>query len=341
MRAILARNVLGGVLLLAACGDMPQVSETNGAVFGTPTGTHLEVGYLTNRLGSCTATLVAQRWVLTAAHCIGFSNQADGTFMVGNGTGPDIYPVQEVFNLGPPGPISGDPSSWTFSHVREAADTSGSDDLALLLLRDRVNLSIIPAAIEHTIPDPGSTVSVIGYGSGQKATASWSFALNTDGRSYRSVIDANGAIYKADIVGYDLSTGGPTQSGDSGGPAIKGDVFSSNPLNPLRIWGVVSGGTVISTAFGAAAYLNKLICDAAYNREPHGLCVTGAPLIKAPTGCIWTDVGHVPTDQELREKVIHATCTKDTYCCNPVGAWDGICVGEADFFRQALGVQCQ
>jgi hypothetical protein len=74
--------------------------------------------------------------------------------------------------------------------------------------------------------------------------------------------------------------------------------------------GVETGFTYpVQQVFNLGPRGPRLICNAAYDREPHGLCVTGAPLIQTPQGCIWSD--HTPTDQEMREKVINGVCVQD------------------------------
>lgn len=351
MRRAHLQWIVGGMAVLMGCGDqadMPDVTKTTGAILhGSVTDTHPEVGFLNAGGGVCTATLVAPRWVLTAGHCINFSTNVppNATFFTGLGTGVNTdytYPIQQILDLGPPGPISGDGTAWTRSHVRYTTDSSGNDDLALLLLGQAVGSWATPGWIEHTVPPQGTPVSVMGYGISDggvddelKRVASWSVPAPGSAISFRDVVDENGTVTHGQTVLLpNMTDNGYTAEGDSGGPAFLGDASE----DVLHIWGVTSMGSAFSTEFGSVAFLNRMVCHAAYVAEPHSFCTTGGPLFEVPHGCVWQD--SAPTAEQTAYKVLASICSLDPYCCNPNTSWDSICVDEAESAAQVLGIPC-
>src|SRR5262245_34474249 len=108
------QNGVSGVLVVAICigatgclstEDQPDIGMDEQAIVnGRPTDERPEVGIITN--SGCTATLVAPRVILTAAHCVDFQTgpRSDG-FMTGHG---EFYAIDYVASRTTSAPDWGD-----------------------------------------------------------------------------------------------------------------------------------------------------------------------------------------------------------------------------------------
>ncbi|MBY0564201.1 MAG: trypsin-like serine protease [Hyphomonadaceae bacterium] len=118
---------------------------------GTLTRARPEVGTLDN--GSCTATLIAPQWVVTAAHCTGHISMfypsgvtRDRTFSIdpADGSARQDFPIERVYSLGFP---------------------IGSRDIMVMRLATPVpNTLATPALLASRAPANGAAITVFGYG---------------------------------------------------------------------------------------------------------------------------------------------------------------------------------
>jgi hypothetical protein len=234
-------------LALALAG---AVGPEAGAVDrGTSTGDHPEIGLFWRSVDgqpqwSCTATLVVQHFVLTAAHCVGFSSEypEQYSFAVTSGPNTFVYHAALIYNFGA-SRAWGDhvPNEDEINAVPRLATGSdrGNDDVALVQLASSVPADVAsPAGVAIWYIDPGTNVSLYGYGAGLchgvypqgegvKRVGSWVYQVNGGDNAQR--LDPSGIVCL----------------GDSGGPAVIG-----LPGENGDIWGVASSTSSLWDWYG-------------------------------------------------------------------------------------------
>lgn len=178
---------------LAGCGtDAAESTDGRGdpLVNGQETWERPEVGLISVGGIRCTATLVAPRVLVSAAHCLGYRTAGTsgnyGSFTIRSG--PDAAPLR-----------------FQVERYRSYSRSLGSTDVALLLLSTPVPESVArPAGLARSRPPAGERITVYGYGC-----------------TVRGTQIGFGTKRKRDFLeGQRLNNLCP---GDSGGPVIYGD----------------------------------------------------------------------------------------------------------------------
>jgi Trypsin len=220
---------------------------------GVTTSVRPEIGKLWRQIsaqsyGACTGVLVLPHFVLTAAHCIFFSDENPQQYFFGieSASGFLKYQVAEIFNFGPSrhwGTIV--PTEELLNAVQRSPTGRGNNDVALLRLAASVPADVAtPSGLETWYFDPGETVTVFGYGEGRchgivhgtgegvKRYGTWTFQVNT--------------WSKVNAQSFDPDTRLPLIcAGDSGGPAVRGGPEEGGP-----VWGVASASSGGADTYG-------------------------------------------------------------------------------------------
>lgn len=156
-------------------------------VNGESTTEHPEVGQFTRKDGGrCTATLVAPRVALTAAHCVDFANNLS----------PSNY-----------GSVAFGANTRTVMKTQAFGTDVGDEDNALLILDDNCKGSPVPATIGTKFPGNGTVITIFGFGCAVRSS------ICNDG--------SLGAGGKQKVVGK-IGNTASLCPGDSGGPVFQG-----------------------------------------------------------------------------------------------------------------------
>jgi hypothetical protein len=254
-----------------ACLAMMAAPQAQAVEGGAETTLRPEIGRLTRAHGrSCTATLINQSFVLTASHCVNFSdeNPEEYFFSIEPADGSASFmrfQVQEIVNFGPNVNWGGQiPNDNQLNAVVRTPTPNhrGNNDVALLLLVDSVPVQVAaPAGVALQYPAAQSPVSLFGYGygrchsvpgsgEGKKRTASWNYQDNTATKpdNYQTI-----------------SPTGLICAEDSGGPAVTGAPDSNG-----SIWGVVSSGSSSFDTYGDPLTFRPQMEAIITGRQPPG-----------------------------------------------------------------------
>lgn len=234
------KSIIAAVVLLALSGARSASAILNGSVDAT----HPAVGVVTDNSGiTCSAVLVAPRWVLTAASF--GSAVTQGQFLVGaDFAAPTAtYAFSDVFSH--PGYISG-----TFAN-----------DIALIRLTTPVtDVTPLPYVMSSS-PGLGATVRYVGYG----------MTTDVNNTTRHACLNAVSTITSQQFT-TDYDGAGPA-SGDNGGPALLA-VDGQETVVGIISCMVNDNSTTITTRVSAyASWIQSVI---AANSTPSGV-IDGIP----------------------------------------------------------------
>jgi V8-like Glu-specific endopeptidase len=196
--------LLIAVALLGACGPAPEELGLlqPEIINGQQDQGHPAVGSLQiANAGSCTATLVGSRTVLTAAHCVTLDKQAPYNlasplfFIPGKPGAPKIQVISAQMH-----------PSFDYSDVT-------SPDLAVVKLAQPM-VGITPMPVSKQPPTSGEKVWLVGYG--QTSTQN----VNSGGTKHKAATVIAEVAPTTFTFHATVSSGGSICWGDSGGPSI-------------------------------------------------------------------------------------------------------------------------
>jgi hypothetical protein len=238
---LVASLALTAALTACVAGDgrVQLESLEQGLVGGAPTPRRPEVGSYYNGVdGLCTATIIAPKYVLTAAHCLEPAYTSA------------IPPATASFNfedIGGASRVYGIDRVFTFAGKRweYLPDGVSTTDVALVRLASAIPAAqAIPARLASNLPRTGDRSTIFGYGCTDRTPPS--------GGGYLQFVSFD----------YGSSTTALCW-GDSGGPVSYGNVGEEG-----GIWGVNSDFNFVGSTdddwtdiFGGAAYLKPQIED--------------------------------------------------------------------------------
>jgi hypothetical protein len=275
-----------GAAALAGCGSLAcgsvgepaesgeRVGHASQAIIGGAldestsgvVGLALDLG--TRVAGHCSGTLIAPNLVLTARHCVAFTENTDEAGIVECETAQFRNPFPARMLLVSPDPVRptdpGDPSYVRGREVRTVGDDDvcGSD-IALIILDDLVAPEAAPIAPRLQVaPVNSEHFSTVGYGlTSVDDPSSDGTRQRADGSAVRCSGEACVSLSGGSIRASEwASVDAPICSGDSGGPALdeQGRVFGvasrGDPNCEIAVYGDVSNWApfIVDTALSAA-----------------------------------------------------------------------------------------
>ena len=198
--------------------NISKANQTNFAITnGRNTSDYPNVGMLRTSHNLCTATLIGQKTVLTAGHCVNSNPNTAYTFVL-NGISYEIKSI--IVHL-------------EFKMNGHLDDNNlPINDIAIAFLYK--SPSVQPAIVSNVKPDLDEKITLVGFGITSEKVHDYGIKRVTNNviskiyDSKRFTFEGNGNLYGAEV--------GNTCYGDSGGPAF------STINNQEVIVGITSGG---------------------------------------------------------------------------------------------------
>lgn len=265
-----------GLLLLASCGKEWNNGASNQAIVNGQASAIEQVVWLTAQkpdglTAGCSAVIVDDSAVLTAAHCVAaVVSSADGQPACNYRCGPDSHDAQgrplcnpdgcPLLDFAPFAEIAIEhrgerfASSSVIIHPRRLTSAGHAFfDVAIVKL-DR-SLATSPLQISHALPQQGQEITLVGFG----VTGADMGDLGTRRETQARIADSGGDT--GDVIHLHLEAGyGATCGGDSGGPALVKGADGAWQVAAINVGGPSDcvGDGSYAGAFKAAAVYRKL-----------------------------------------------------------------------------------
>jgi V8-like Glu-specific endopeptidase len=190
-------------LLLGACVEQTVDRGDQPIHGGELTADHPAIGYLSAGDGQCTATLIGERTLLTARHCVG-EEAAAGQFETDDPATVEFFVTDDATDKGE---LIGIAASELIALPIEMGTYWPDSDLAIVLLESTPDPAIARIALATAPPVAGEPIVLVGFG--------WTEHL-TVGQKRQA------ATTIAEVTTTWLRFGGPANidGGDSGGPSL-------------------------------------------------------------------------------------------------------------------------